>query len=76
MRRFRTVASVGVLYQFTLNLPNGDLFPGAAAVDGTFGNAVDRPLLVDGRLPRPKRAARSPSTRRSPSNSISVSATI
>ena len=76
MRRFRTVASVGILYQFTLNLPNGVLFPGAAAVDDTFAQRR-RPSAAGRRtaVTPDERARDHPRTRRSRSSSISMSAT-
>jgi hypothetical protein len=56
LRRFersRGVEAVGELYQLTLTLPDGTFLPLAAAVDRRFGTTVDRPLVVEGRLPRP-----------------------
>ena len=60
VRRVPTVAGVGVLYQMILTIPNGTSYgetvPSAAAVDESFAHAVDRPLVVAGRLPRQSRA--------------------
>ncbi len=56
LRNTPTVASVGVLHQFVLTLPDGADLPSAAAVDATFGTVVDRARVVAGRLPRPTSA--------------------
>jgi ABC-type lipoprotein release transport system permease subunit len=54
-----SVAGVGVLHQIALtyadqSLPTAalEIVPAATAVDDSFGTVVDRPLVVDGRLPR------------------------
>ncbi|MCU1457654.1 MAG: hypothetical protein JWL73_1746 [Actinomycetia bacterium] len=55
LRAVPAVESVGRLYQFTITDPtssDGTILPIAAALDDSFGNDVDRPLLVRGRLPR------------------------
>ena len=56
LRRSPNVAGVGELYQLVLTQPNhprGPIIPAAAAVDDSFGTAVDRPRVIEGRLPRP-----------------------
>ena len=53
LRANPAVKAIGVLHQFTVNFPNGSLVPLAAAVDETFGTVVDRPRVIEGRLPRP-----------------------
>ena len=55
IRAFARRPSVGALaqlYQLTMVTPDGAFFPLAAAVDNRFGTVVDRPRLLEGRLPR------------------------
>jgi ABC-type lipoprotein release transport system permease subunit len=53
LRREPEVAAVAELHQMNLLLPDGSFLPAAAAVDGRFGTVVDRPRILEGRLPRP-----------------------
>jgi hypothetical protein len=58
LRRDPSVVGVAVLHQLILALPGseGQGLPSAAAVDGSFGREVERPLVIRGRLARPTRA--------------------
>ena len=47
------VAAVGVLYQFTMTKTGNDNLPITAAIDDRFGDVVDRPRVLSGRLPHP-----------------------
>jgi ABC-type lipoprotein release transport system permease subunit len=46
------VAAAAELRQMNLALPDRTFLPLAAAIDGRFGTVVDRPRVVEGRLPR------------------------
>jgi ABC-type lipoprotein release transport system permease subunit len=56
LRRLPEVAAIGVLRQVMLARPGGGYLPAAAAVDRSFGTAVDRPRVIQGRLADPANA--------------------
>lgn len=55
LRHTPGVLAVAQLHQFTIQLPgaNQEFLPLAASVDNRFGRVVDRPRVIDGRLPHP-----------------------